>query len=178
VWAFRKFSREPAGCEPFNGFVAATAPEPVRSQGAGANSDKMFHRDGAPKAGLRRSTLWNWQSRHGNQIAAVEIVVQKPEAAGVIFADEYQSRAVELHIVEKPSLHRRQIGHGLDVVIATTSEQPHLPAAALFAKDKDPVGFDHGGESLLLAYAAPYKLSAMLPCQAGITLTNPNARLS
>jgi hypothetical protein len=63
----------------------------------------MFHRQGAPKAGLGRYTLWQRQPRHGDQIAAVEIIVQKCTAAGLIFADKQHSRAVKLHIVEKPS---------------------------------------------------------------------------
>jgi hypothetical protein len=37
------------------------------------------------------------------------------------------------------------------MMIAPTSEQPHPPAAALRAKQKDPVGLDQGGESFLLA---------------------------
>jgi hypothetical protein len=138
----------------FIGFAAcgkAVSPQLVRAQRGGANPDKMFHRYGAPKAGLRRNTLWNRQPRHGDQIAAVEIGVQKRTAAGVIFADEHQSGAVELHIIEQPSVHRRQIGDGLDVMIAPTSEQPHPPAAALLAKEKDPIGLDQGGESFLLA---------------------------
>src|SRR5262245_30737642 len=116
----------------------------------------MFHRYGAPKASLRRRTPWDRQPRHGDQIAAVEIIAQKRRAAGVIFADEHQSGAVELHIIKKPSVQCGQIGNGLDVIIAPTSEQPHPPAAALLAKEKDPIGLDHGGESFLLA-TIPYK---------------------
>lgn len=83
--------------------------------------------------------------------------MQKRAAAGVVFADEHQSGAVELHIIENPSLHRRQIGNGLDVMIAPTSEQPHPPAAALLAKEKDPIGLDQGGKSFLLSDNFPYK---------------------
>src|SRR6476619_4804874 len=109
----------------------------------------MFHRYGAPKAELRRNALWNRQPRHCDQITAVEIIVQKRTAARVVFAAEHQSGAVELHIVEQPSAHPGQIGNGLDVMIPPTSEQAHPPAAALLAKNKDPVGLDQSGESFL-----------------------------
>src|SRR5215471_20421386 len=111
----------------------------------------MFHRQGAPKAGMWRNTLGNRQPRHGDQIAAVEIIVQKCMGAGVVFACEHQPSAVELHVVEQPSAHRWKIGNRLDVMIAPTSEQPHPPAAALFAKEKYPVGLDQSCESFLLA---------------------------
>jgi hypothetical protein len=64
------------------------------------------------------------------------------------------------------------------VMITPTSEQSHPPAAALLAKEKDPVGLDQGCESFLLATMFPYKLFAMPLCHAGIVLMNPNARLS
>src|SRR5262249_8205980 len=98
-----------------------------------------------------RNTLWNRQPRHGDQIAAIEIIVQKCKGAGVVFPREHQSRAVELDVVEQPSPHRGQIGNRLDVIIAPTSEPPHPPSAPLLAKKKDPVGLDQSCESFLLA---------------------------
>ena len=127
------------------------APQSVRTQGGRADPDKMFHCQSAPKAGVWRYTLWNRQPRHGEQIAAVEIIVQKCARAGVIIVREHQSSAVELYVVEQPSPNRRQIGNRLDVMIAPTSEQPHPPAAALLAKEKYPGGLDQSCASFLLA---------------------------
>jgi hypothetical protein len=138
----------------FKGFAAcgkAHLPQSIRPQRGRANPDKMFHCQCAPESGMWCNTLWNWQPRHGDQIAPVEIIVQKWPCAGVVFAREHQSSTIELHVVEQPSAHRGQIGNGLDVMIASTSEEPHPPAAALLAKEKDPVGFDQGCESFLLA---------------------------
>src|SRR5262249_58284623 len=100
-----------------------------------------------PKAGMRRNTFWNRQSRHCDQIAAVEIIPQKRRSAGIVVGREHQSRAIELYVVEQPSLHRGQKRCRLDMMIATPSEQPHPPAAALLAEEKDPVGFDQSCES-------------------------------
>jgi len=138
----------------FIGFAScgeAHAPQSIRAQRGRANPHKMFHRQSAPKAGMWRNTLRNWQPRHSDQIAAVEIIVQKCRGTGIGFAREHQSSAVELHVVEQPSPHRGQIGNGLDVMIAPTSEEPHPPAATLLAKEKYPAGFDQGCESFLLA---------------------------
>src|SRR5215475_5720794 len=129
----------------------AHAPQSVRAQGDGADPDKVFHRQSAPKASMWRNTLWNRQPRHGEQIAAVEIIVQKCARAGVIIVREHQSSAVELYVVEQPSPNRRQIGNRLDVMITPTSEQPHPPAAALLAKEKYPGGLDQSCASFLLA---------------------------
>src|SRR5215831_11977474 len=131
--------------------IEAHLPQSIWAQRGRANPDKMFHRQGAPKAGMWRNTLWNWQPRHRDRIAAVEIIVQKCTSAWIVFAREHQSSAVEFHIVEQPSPHRGQIGNRFNVMIAPTSEEPHPPAAALLAKEKDPVGFDQGCESFLLA---------------------------
>jgi hypothetical protein len=129
----------------------AHSPQPIWPQRRRANSNKMFHCQGAPESGMWRNTLWYWQPRHGDEITAVEIIVQKWPRARVVFAREHQSSTVELHVVEQPSPHCGQIGNGLDVMIAPTSEDPHPPAAALLAEEKDPVGFDQGSESFLLA---------------------------
>src|SRR5262249_13160033 len=109
----------------FIGFAScgeADLPQSVWPQRGGANPDKMFHRQGAPKARMWHNTLWNRQPRHGDQIAAVKIIAQKCTGAGVVFTREDQSSAVELHVVEQPSPHRRQIGNRLDVMIAAPSE--------------------------------------------------------
>jgi hypothetical protein len=142
----------------FIGFASrgdAVSPQLVRAQRRGANPNKMFHRQGAPKAGMGRNASWNWQPRHEDQIAAVEVIVQERTGAWVVFARQHQSGAVELHVVEQPSAHRGQISNGLDVMIAPTREQPNPPATALLAKEQDPVGLDQGGESSLLTRYSP-----------------------
>src|SRR5262245_36476298 len=127
------------------------SPQSVRAQGGAANPDEMFHRQGAPEARVGRDTLWNGQLRHGDQIAAVEVIVQERIGTGLVFARERQSGAVEPYVVEQPSTHRGQIGNGLDVTIASPRQQPHPPAAALLAKEQDPVWLEQSGESLPLA---------------------------
>ena len=87
----------------FIGFAArgeAHSPKLVWAQRGRANADKVFHRQGAPKTRMWRNTLWNRQPRHGDQIAAVEIIAQKSRGGGVVLAREHQSSAVELHVVK------------------------------------------------------------------------------
>src|SRR5215467_936075 len=58
---------------------------------------------------------------------------------------EHDLGAVELHVIEQPRAQRRQVGDGLDVVIASPCEQPHPPATRFLAEHERPVGLDSGG---------------------------------
>lgn len=138
-------------CIGFTSYRNAVQPQSVRTQRGSANPDKMLHRQCAPEAGLRPNASWNRQPWHGDQIAAVEIILHERTAVGFVLADKHQSCAVELHIVEEPGAHRGQIGNGLDVMVTPTSEQSHPPATALPAKEEYPAGLDQDSESSLLA---------------------------
>ena len=140
-WTVRNVDRLPvfAPCArvKYEGFAACgetVSPEPIRPHCGRFETDQVFHGQSAPKSGMRHNASWNWQPRHRDQVAAIEIISQQFVEAGLVLVDDDQPSAVELHIIQEPGSQRRQVGKCLDVIVASARKHASPPTAALFAE--------------------------------------------
>src|SRR5262245_19591619 len=123
----------------------------------------MPHRNGAPEPELRGHAPGHRHSRHHDDVAIVEIVLQEDTGPGRILVREQHAGAIELNVVEQPDFQLRQVGNRFDVMKTPPGEQTDPPAAWLLAEHKRPARLDHAVAEAV--HAAPLSCS----CNAAVS---------